>query len=208
MEGAMTEPWRGVISAAAVLTLVACQTGGPRDLSGMIMTFTEWTNISREKSGLQFDGDAQPVVVESQYRMRDGGTMIHERVRFAVGRGSPGSAAFMEAVIAGGVFSEQSTRNMESKTAAAERFERMLARSGTFDVKEGSNSNGRFLYAVVEAGIDKCLAAIQGIYQDPVGYVKSLPGRRYQAAVSIVYCDTKSEAELLGVFGTLRPKLS
>jgi hypothetical protein len=190
----------------SIAVLTACEQSGSRSISGVQTTHSEWRDISRDQSVLRFEGENRPDAFAWQYRLRDNGNMVQERAQFTSRVHTPVSGAFLEMVTAGRVFNDETTRLLKDKTRIRGRFERMLARTGEFEIKDGANANGRFLYAVVDLGKDRCIAAIQGLVGDPVGYVKALPGQRFQAVVEFSYCNDRSEQGLLDVFATFRPK--
>lgn len=205
----MKRNFAAVLVAAGALALTACQTtGGPRTIDGTQVTYSEWRNIPESESAFQFVGNNRPTGIDWQYRMRDGGTMMHERVKFASSISFPVSSAFIETVLAGGVFNQRSSDHIRSKAAALSRFERIFGRTADeITVKESSNRNGYFLYAVMELHRDHCIAAIQGLTGSQMGAFKQLAGERFQASVWFVYCDEKSEQELLDAFASFRPNL-
>lgn len=192
----------------ALAALAACQTTeGPRTIEGTSVTFTDWRDISESESSFQFGGEDRPAAMNWQYRMRDGGRVLNERVRFASPTSYPISAAYMETAQAGGIFNERSAQHVRDRAAARDTFGKMFGGARAIEVKEGANRNGRFLYAVAEFGPNHCIAAVQGLEGDPMGAYKQLPGDHFQAVVTFSFCDAKSESELLNVFASFRPKL-
>ncbi len=184
--------------------LVACVPAGgsiDKDSEGKPTVVGAWKTIDETESDLHFVGKNKPKIRFVQARLRDN-EITQERIYLPTDVMSFNSVVWLERVGSYAYYSSTVTEDLRDKSLVAEIAGRAFPAAAISEVKDGENTNGKYLYTVGDIGGGKtCLFARQGL--DAAG--GSNPTEEsFNAVIAFYYCSTASERKILEIFDGIR----